>query len=502
MASYIMALDAGTTSNRCILFNRAGEICAMAQKEFQQIFPKPGWVEHDADEIWSSMLGVAVEAMNRIGASASDIAAIGITNQRETSIVWNKETGEPVCHAIVWQCRRTADIADDLKKKGLEETYRKKTGLMIDAYFSATKIKWILDHVDGARKLAEEGKLLFGTVETWLIWKFTKGGVHVTDYSNASRTMLFNINRLCWDKEILNELSIPETMLPKPVPSSQVYGYTDAAFFGGKIPIAGAAGDQQAALFGQACFHKGEAKNTYGTGCFLLMNTGETPVFSENGLVTTIAWGLDGHVNYALEGSIFVAGAALQWLRDNMRLIDSAADSEYMANKVEDTHGCYVVPAFTGLGAPHWDQYARGTIVGITRGTDKNHIIRATLESIALQVCDVIDAMRADAGADLKSLKVDGGASANNFLMQFQADMTNVPVIRPRCVESTALGAAYLAGLAVGYWKNSDEVLNNQKPDRVFSPEMPETDRREKRKGWEKAVRYAYGWAKEESAQE
>ena len=444
---YVMALDAGTTSNRCILFNEKGEICSMAQKEFRQFFPNPGWVEHDANEIWSSMLGVSVEAMNMIGAAASDIAAIGITNQRETSIVWNKETGEPIYNAIVWQCRRTSDIADGLKKKGLEEVYRKKTGLIIDAYFSATKIKWILDNVKGARELANEGKLLFGTVETWLIWKFTKGAVHVTDYSNASRTMLFNINDLCWDKEILQELDIPESMLPTPVPSSQIYGYTDPSFLGDEIPIAGAAGDQQAALFGQTCFHAGEAKNTYGTGCFLLMNTGEKPVFSKNGLVTTIAWGLDGKVNYALEGSIFVAGAAIQWLRDNMRLIDSSADSEYMAKKVHGTHGCYVVPAFTGLGAPHWDQYARGTIVGITRGTNKNHIIRATLESIDLQVCDVIDAMRADAGVELKSLKVDGGASANNFLMQFQADMINAPVKRPSCIETTAMAPPILPDL-------------------------------------------------------
>ena len=443
MAKYVMALDAGTTSNRCILFNEQGEICSMAQKEFRQFFPNPGWVEHDANEIWSTMLGVAVEAMNMIRATAADIAAIGITNQRETAIVWNKETGEPVYNAIVWQCRRTSDIADALKAKGLEETYRQKTGLIIDAYFSATKIKWILDNVEGARELAEQGKLLFGTVETWLIWKFTKGAVHVTDYSNASRTMLFNINDLCWDKEILEELEIPECMLPTPRPSSEVYGYTDPSFLGDAIPIAGAAGDQQAALFGQTCFHEGEAKNTYGTGCFLLMNTGEKPVFSKNGLVTTIAWGLDGKVNYALEGSIFVAGAAIQWLRDNMKMIDSSMDSEYMAKKVHGTHGCYVVPAFTGLGAPHWDQYARGTIVGLTRGTNKNHIIRATLESIALQVCDVIDAMRADAGIDLKSLKVDGGASANNFLMQFQADMINAPVKRPQCVETTAMGAAW-----------------------------------------------------------
>ena len=498
MGKYIMALDAGTTSNRCILFDKEGNICSMAQKEFRQFFPNPGWVEHDANEIWSTQLGVAVEAMNMINAKAEDIAAIGITNQRETAIVWNRETGEPIYNAIVWQCRRTSDIADELKKKGLEEIYRQKTGLMIDAYFSATKIKWILDNVDGARKLADQGKLLFGTVETWLIWKFTKGKVHVTDYSNASRTMLFNINTLEWDKDILEELGIPESMLPTPMPSSCVYGNTDASFFGEEIPIAGAAGDQQAALFGQTCFHEGEAKNTYGTGCFLLMNTGENPVFSKNGLVTTIAWGLDGKVTYALEGSIFVAGAAIQWLRDGMRMIDSASDSEYMASKVKGTHGCYVVPAFTGLGAPHWDQYARGTIVGITRGTTKNHIIRATLESIALQVCDVIDAMKADAGIDIRALRVDGGASANNFLMQFQADMLDAPVNRPVCVESTAIGAAYLAGLAVGYWSGKEDVMKNQQLDRVFSPSISKEEREQKRKGWNKAVKYAYGWAKEE----
>jgi len=498
MGKYIMALDAGTTSNRCILFDETGNICSMAQKEFRQIFPNPGWVEHDANEIWSTQLGVAVEAMNMINAKAKDIAAIGITNQRETAIVWNKETGEPIYNAIVWQCRRTSDMADELKAKGLEEAYRQKTGLIIDAYFSATKIKWILDNVEGARKLADEGKLLFGIVETWLIWKLTKGAIHVTDYSNASRTMLFNINTLEWDKDILEELNIPESMLPTPVPSSQVYGYTDKSFLGGEIPIAGAAGDQQAALFGQTCFHEGEAKNTYGTGCFLLMNTGEKPVFSKNGLVTTIAWGLDGKVNYALEGSIFVAGASIQWLRDGMRMIDSASDSEYMATKVKDTDGCYVVPAFTGLGAPHWDQYARGTIVGLTRGTNKYHIIRATLESIAYQVCDVIDAMRVDANVNLASLKVDGGASANNFLMQFQSDMIDAPVIRPKCVETTAMGAAYLAGLAVGYWKDKKDVVNNQKIDSVFYSEMSDEERAKKRKGWNKAVKYAYGWAKEE----
>lgn len=498
MAKYVMALDAGTTSNRCILFNEKGEICSVAQKEFTQYFPKPGWVEHDAGEIWSTQLGVAVEAMSKIGAQAKDIAAIGITNQRETAIVWDKETGEPIYHAIVWQCRRTSQYCDELKEKGYTEMFRQKTGLIIDAYFAGTKIKWILDNVEGARERAEKGELLFGTVETWLIWKLTKGKVHVTDYSNASRTLLFNINTLEWDKEILDIIGIPEAMLPKPVPSSCVYGNADATFFGGEIPIAGAAGDQQSALFGQTCFKAGEAKNTYGTGCFLLMNTGETPVFSENGLVTTIAWGLDGKVYYALEGSIFVAGAAIQWLRDELRLIDSAADSEYMAKKVEDTNGCYVVPAFTGLGAPYWDQYARGTIVGLTRGVNKYHIIRATLESLAYQVNDVLTAMEADSGIELTALKVDGGASANDFLMQTQSDIIDAPVKRPRCIETTAMGAAYLAGLAVGYWKNKEEVVKNWAIDETFSPKIGEKERRKKVKGWKKAVKYAYGWAKDE----
>ena len=498
MAKYIMALDAGTTSNRCIIFNEKGEVCSMAQREFTQYFPQPGWVEHDADEIWASQLGVAVEAMNKIGVTAEEIAAIGITNQRETAIVWDKHTGEPVYHAIVWQCRRTSEECDALKAKGLTEKFKQKTGLVIDAYFSATKIKWILDHVPGARQRAENGDLLFGTVETWLIWKLTKGAVHVTDYSNASRTMLFNINTLKWDDEILAELNIPASMLPEVKASSCVYGKADPSFLGGPIPIAGAAGDQQAALFGQTCFTAGEVKNTYGTGCFLLMNTGEKPVFSDNGLVTTIAWGLDGKVNYALEGSIFVAGAAIQWLRDEMRLIDSSEDSEYMATKVEDSNGCYVVPAFTGLGAPHWDQYARGTIVGITRGVSKYHIIRATLESIAFQANDVLKAMEADSHIEIKSLKVDGGASANNFLMQTQADIVNVPVIRPQCVETTAMGAAYLAGLAVGYWTNKEDVIKNWTSDRIFKPSIGETDRARKIKGWNKAVKYAYGWAKED----
>ena len=498
MGKYVMALDAGTTSNRCILFDKSGKIISIAQKEFTQYFPQPGWVEHDADEIWSTQLGVAVEAMSKVGASAEDVAAIGITNQRETAIVWDKKTGEPVCRAIVWQCRRTAAYCDQLKEQGYTDMIREKTGLIIDAYFSGTKIRWILDHVEGAREKAEKGELLFGTVETWLIWKLTKGRVHVTDYSNASRTMLFNINTLEWDQEILDLLQIPKAMLPEPMPSSCVYGHTDPSYFGGPIPIGGAAGDQQSALFGQVCFHPGAAKNTYGTGCFLLMNTGEKPVFSQNGLVTTIAWGLDGKVEYALEGSIFVAGAAIQWLRDEMRLIDSAADSEYMAGKVKDTNGCYVVPAFTGLGAPHWDPYARGTIVGITRGVNKYHIIRATLESLAYQVNDVLGAMEADSGIPLTSLRVDGGASANDFLMQTQADIIGAPVKRPRCIETTAMGAAYLAGLATGYWKSREEVKENWAIDQVFEPAIDEEERKQKIKGWNKAVRCSYHWAKEE----
>lgn len=498
MGKYVMALDAGTTSNRCILFNEKGEMCSVAQKEFTQFFPKPGWVGHDAEEIWSTQLEVAKEAMANIGAMPNDIAAIGITNQRETTIVWDKETGKPVSQAIVWQCRRTAEYADSLKEKGLTDKFREKTGLVIDAYFSATKVRWILENVEGAREKAENGELLFGTVETWLIWKLTKGAVHVTDYSNASRTMMFNINTLEWDDEILEELGIPKCMLPEVKPSSCIYGNANPEFFGAPIPIAGAAGDQQAALFGQTCFKAGEAKNTYGTGCFLLMNTGEKPVYSKNGLVTTIAWGLDGKVEYALEGSIFVAGAAIQWLRDEMKFIDSASDSEYMAKKVNNTNGCYVVPAFTGLGAPHWDQYARGTIVGITRGVNKYHIIRATLESLAYQVNDVLQAMKADSGISLETLKVDGGACANNLLLQMQADISNAPVNRPICVETTAMGAAYLAGLAVGYWKSKEDVIQNSGIDRIFEPEITEEERTQKIKGWNKAVKYAYGWAKEE----
>ncbi len=497
MNKYIMALDSGTTSNRCILFREQGEMCAMAQKEFTQIFPKPGWVEHDALEIWSTQMEVAQTAMANLGITAAEIAAIGITNQRETTIVWDKETGEPICNAIVWQCRRTSAYCDELKERGLTEKFRAKTGLVIDAYFSGTKLLWILENVPGARERAERGELLFGTVETWLIWKLTGGRAHVTDYSNASRTMLFNINTLEWDEEILSILNIPKCVLPEAKPSSHIYGTTLPQFFGAPIPISGAAGDQQAALFGQTCFAPGEAKNTYGTGCFLLMNTGERPVFSKNGLVTTIAWGLDGKVEYALEGSIFVAGAAIQWLRDELRFIESAADSEYMARKVQDTNGCYVVPAFTGLGAPHWDQYARGTIVGLTRGVNKYHIIRATLDSLCYQVQDVLEAMKADSGIALSALKVDGGASANNYIMQTQADMIDAPVHRPRCVETTAMGAAYLAGLAVGYWESKAAIRANWDMERSFEPLITEAEREKRLKGWSKAVRCAYHWAEE-----
>ena len=498
MANYIMALDAGTTSSRCILFDNAGTIVSMAQREFTQYFPKPGWVEHDAVEIWSTQIAVVTESMAKVSVSPDEIAAIGITNQRETTIVWDKHTGEPVCNAIVWQCRRTSEYCDLLKEKGLTEKFRQKTGLMIDAYFSATKLKWILDNIPYARERAEHGDLLFGTVETWLIWKLTNGRVHVTDYSNASRTMLFNIHTLEWDEEILEELDIPKCILPEVKPSSCVYGETDPQYFGAPIPIGGAAGDQQAALFGQTCFSPGEAKNTYGTGCFMLMNTGEKPVFSKNGLVTTIAWGLDGRVEYALEGSIFVAGAAIQWLRDELKLIDSAAESERLAQMVSDTNGCYVVPAFTGLGAPHWDQYARGTIVGLTRGVNRYHIIRATLDSLCYQTQDVLRAMEADSGISLAVLKVDGGASANQYLMQSQADIAGVPVERPGCVETTAMGAAYLAGLAVGYWKDKEDVKKNRSVDCIFKPSIGEEKRVEMVSGWNQAVKRSYNWAAQE----
>lgn len=498
MAKYVMAMDSGTTSNRCILFDEHGNIKSVAQKEFTQYFPKPGWVEHDANEIWSTQLGVALEAMLKINVKAKDIDSIGITNQRETTVVWDKKTGEPIYNAIVWQCRRTSEYCDELKAKGWTEKIREKTGLVIDAYFSGTKLKWILDNVKGARERAKKGELLFGTVDTWLIWKLTNGKVHVTDYSNASRTMMFNINTLQWDDEILELLDIPKCMLPEAKPSSCIYGETDDLVLGGHIKIAGAAGDQQAALFGQTCFHAGEAKNTYGTGCFMLMNTGKKPVFSKNGLLTTIAWGVNGEVDYALEGSVFNAGSAIKWLRDELGLIHTAAESEDLANKVEDTNGCYVVPAFTGLGAPYWDQYARGAIVGITRGVNRNHIVRATLESLAFQTNDILQAMVADAGVKLSALKVDGGASANNTLMQMQADLIDSPVMRPSCVESTAMGAAYLAGLATGYWKDQDEIMMNWKIDCIFKPKLNETQRKKHIDGWHKAVKRSFDWAKEE----
>ena len=498
MPKYMMALDSGTTSNRCILFDRAGRIVSVAQREFTQYFPQPGWVEHDANEIWATLLGVAVEAMQMAGAAAADIAAIGITNQRETTIVWDKATGEPVHHAIVWQCRRTSEYCDELRARGLTARFREKTGLVLDAYFSATKLHWLLENVPGVRERAAKGELLFGTVETWLIWKLTGGRAHVTDYSNASRTMLFNINTLDWDEEILAELNIPRSMLPKPMPSSGLLGTTDPSLLGGEIPITGAAGDQQAALFGQTCFQPGEAKNTYGTGCFLLMNTGEKPVFSQNGLVTTIAWGLGEKVTYALEGSIFVAGAAIQWLRDEMKLIANAAESEAVAQEVADTNGCYVVPAFTGLGAPYWDQYARGAIVGLTRGCNRAHIVRATLDSLTYQTYDVLNAMRADSGIALASLKVDGGASANNYLMQTQADVIGAPVLRPTCVESTAMGAAYLAGLAVGFWRDQAEIRKIWAVDRTFEPQLDAKSRDARLHGWHRAVQHAFDWAKEE----
>ncbi|WP_026651921.1 glycerol kinase GlpK [Butyrivibrio proteoclasticus] len=499
MAKYVMALDAGTTSNRCILFNEKGEVVSCAQKEFTQFFPQPGWVEHDANEIWQTQLSVAREAMKKVEASYSDIAAIGITNQRETVIVWDRKTGQPVSHAIVWQCRRTADYAAKKMEEepGIIEKFQKKTGLKFDPYFSGTKIRWILENVEGVRERAENGELCFGTVDSWLIYKLTKGAVHVTDYSNASRTLLFNINTLEWDEELCKILEVPMSMLPEVKPSSCVYGETDSEFFGGPIKIAGAAGDQQAALFGQTCFTEGEAKNTYGTGCFMLMNTGDKPIFSQNDLLTTIAWGLDGKVEYALEGSVFVAGAAIQWLRDELKVIDSSPDSEYFATQVKDTNGCYVVPAFTGLGAPYWDPYARGAIIGLTRGVNKYHIIRATLESLAFQTYDVLHAMELDTGKKITTLKVDGGASKNNFLMQFQSDILDTKVLRPSCVETTAMGAAYLAGLAVGYWKSKDDVINNWSVDKAFTSEMSGIQREKELKGWKKAVNSTLGWAKD-----
>ena len=489
MSKYIMSLDLGTTSCRSILFDKNGQICSVAQKEFTQYFPEPGWVEHDAEEIWATQKGLMFEALEKLGVEMSDVAGIGITNQRETTVVWDKHTGRPVCKAIVWQCRRTAEYCDELKAQGLADMFRNKTGLVLDAYFSGTKLKWILDNVPNARERAEAGELLFGTIDTWIIWKLTHGKVHVTDYSNASRTMLFNIHTLEWDEEILKILDIPRQMLPEVKASSCLYGHTEARIFGEEVPIAGAAGDQQCALFGQACFAPGEAKNTYGTGGFMLMNTGEKPVASKNGLVTTIAWGVDGKVEYALEGSIFVAGAAIQWLRDQLGLIRDSAESEVLAKAVPDTNGCYMVPAFVGLGAPHWDQYARGAIVGLTRGTNRNHIVRATLESLAYQVTDVLKAMEEDSGIKLGTLAVDGGACANDFLMQFQADIINTVVARPKTIETTAMGAAYLAGLAVGYWQSKEEIKANHVIAKEFAPNMEEARRAKLLDGWKKAVK-------------
>lgn len=498
MNEYIMALDQGTTSSRCILFDKQGNICSMQQKEFTQIYPRPGWVEHNPMEIWSSQLSVATEAMAIVGAGPENICGIGITNQRETTIIWNRETGEPVYNAIVWQCRRTAEQIDALIADGFGEVIQKKTGLIPDAYFSASKIAWILDHVPGAREDAEAGKLLFGTVDTWLIWNMTKGAVHVTDYTNASRTMLYDIYQLTWDQEILDYFRIPRCMMPEVKPSSYIYGHTDAAVLGGSIPIAGAAGDQQAALFGQCCFEKGDVKNTYGTGCFLLMNTGYEAIISKTGLLTTIAACASDRVEYALEGSVFVAGAAIQWLRDEMRMIKSAPQTLEYAEAVEDTNGVYVVPAFAGMGAPYWNPYARGTIVGITRGCSKEHFIRATLESIAYQTADVLHAMEEDAGVTLKSVKVDGGASANDFLLQFQADILSAQVRRPSSIETTALGAAYLAGFATGYYKDKEEIKRNWKIGQTFEPKMEQLKRETLLKGWKKAIRCALVWSEEE----
>jgi glycerol kinase len=493
-----MALDQGTTGSRAIIFNHSGSIVSTASKEFKQIYPKPGWVEHDPMEIWSSQVEVAKDALDKADLETVDIAAIGITNQRETTIVWDKKTGKPVYNAIVWQCRRTAPICDQLKKKGLAEIIQKKTGLVVDAYFSGTKVKWILDNVSGARGRAEKKELLFGTVDSWLIWNLTKGETHVTDYTNASRTMLFNIHNLDWDEEILTELDIPREILPKVLPSSYIYGHTDKEIFGAEIPISGDAGDQQAALFGQACYEPGMAKNTYGTGCFILMNIGEKIVPSKNGLLTTIAWGVNSKVEYALEGSIFIGGAVVQWLRDEIRLIKSSDEIEKYARKVKDTHGVYLVPAFVGLGAPYWDMYARGVIVGLTRGAKKEHILRAAEEAIAYQSRDVLEVIQKDSGINLKKLKVDGGAVRDNFLMQFQSDILGVPVARPQIAETTALGAAYLAGLAVSYWKDKEEIAQKWKVDKEFSPNMNEKTKEKLYKGWKKAVSRSLNWEEKE----
>ncbi len=498
MGKYIMALDQGTTSSRCILFNKQGQILSMAQKEFTQIYPEAGWVEHDPREIWSSQLAVATEAMAKVGAQPDDIAALGITNQRETTILWDRKTGEPVYNAIVWQCRRTAPMIDRLVSEGYADMIKQKTGLIPDAYFSATKIAWILDHVEGARERAEKGELAFGTVDTWLVWQLTKGVVHVTDYTNASRTMLFDIHKLKWDEELLSILKIPKEILPGVKSSGCVFGYTDSSVLGGRIPIAGIAGDQQAALFGQCCFRKGQVKNTYGTGCFLLMNTGKDAISSNHGLLTTIAAGTEDEVDYALEGSVFVAGAAVQWLRDGMRMVKSAVQTEEYAEEVEDTNGVYLVPAFAGMGAPYWNQYARGTIVGLTRGCEKEHFIRATLESIAYQTKDVLQAMEEDAEVSIPDLKVDGGASANDFLMQFQADILGGAVMRPECIETTALGAAYLAGLAVGYYESREDITENWILGKEFRAKIGEDHRNKLLSGWKRAVKCALAWAEEE----
>ena len=495
---YVMALDAGTTSNRAIIFDADSKIVGVAQKEFTQHFPQPGWVEHDAEEIWSSMHEVMREALEQSGLVASDIAAIGITNQRETAVIWDRATGRPIYNAIVWQSRQTADICEDLKRQGLVDEFKEKTGLVIDAYFSGTKVKWILDHVEGARARAEKGELAFGTIDTWLLWKLTGGKEHKTDYSNASRTLMFNIKTLEWDEALLKHLTVPKSLLPEVRPSSEVYGHTIPSIIGASVPVAGMAGDQQSALFGQNCFSPGEAKNTYGTGCFLLMNTGEDLCMSKNGLVTTIAWGLDGKVEYALEGSIFVGGSAIQWLRDGLRLVDSAPDSEWVAKKVKDAGGVYMVPAFVGLGAPYWDMNARGMIIGLTRGTTKAHIVRATLDSLAYQTRDVLGAMEADSGNRLAALKVDGGAVANNLLMQFQADLLGVPVDRPQITETTALGAAYLAGLATGVWASKEDLKKSWQLDTRFTPALDKKDADKLYKGWKKAVKHAANWLADE----
>ena len=495
---YVMALDAGTTSNRAIIFDVDSKIVGVAQKEFTQHFPQPGWVEHDAEEIWSSMHEVMREALEQSGLVASDIAAIGITNQRETAVIWDRATGRPIYNAIVWQSRQTADICEDLKRQGLVDEFQEKTGLVIDAYFSGTKVKWILDHVEGARARAEKGELAFGTIDTWLLWKLTGGKEHKTDYSNASRTLMFNIKTLEWDEALLKHLTVPKSLLPEVRPSSEVYGHTVPSVIGASVPVAGMAGDQQSALFGQNCFAPGEAKNTYGTGCFLLMNTGTDICMSKNGLVTTIAWGLDGKVEYALEGSIFVGGSAIQWLRDGLRLVDSAPDSEWVAKKVKDAGGVYMVPAFVGLGAPYWDMNARGMIIGLTRGTTKAHIVRATLDSLAYQTRDVLGAMEADSGNRLAALKVDGGAVANNLLMQFQADLLGVPVDRPQITETTALGAAYLAGLATGVWASKEELKKSWQLDTRFAPSLDQQEADKLYKGWKKAVKHAANWLADE----